>query len=116
MKRRLLIFKMSPLPSVMDNIAQWIHDHAMECIIWAGAVIRRGLDILPLHAMEKRNKLFLHYENVLVDSGLRLHSDLSNQLCVVKPISAKLDESIELFANLVEGLASTSDGWMDISF
>ena len=74
-KRRLLIFKMSPLPNVMDNIAQWICDHAMECIIWAGAVIRRGLDILPLHAVEKRNELFFHYENVPVDSGLRLHSD-----------------------------------------
>ena len=80
---------------------QWIRDHAVECIIWAGAMIRHGLDILPLDAVEKRNKLFFHYENVPVDSGLRLQSALSDQLCVVKPILAKLDDSMELFANLL---------------
>ena len=101
-KRRLRIFKMSPLPNVMGNVTQWLREHAVECIIWAGIMIRRGLEILPLDAVEKRNELFFHYEDVPVDSGIRLQSALSDQLRVVKPIAANLDESMELFANVAE--------------
>ena len=84
-KATLWIFKMSPLPNVMSNVTQWLRNHPVECIIWAGIIIRRGLDILlPLDAVEKRNELFSNYEDVPVDCGLRLQSALCGEAYISK--------------------------------
>ena len=45
---------MKPIPTVIHNAAQWLTDHALPCIIWAGVMVMRLINQLPLTGTEKK--------------------------------------------------------------
>ena len=55
---------MTQLPSVNYDVAQWLIDHAIECIVWCGVQVRRNLHRLP-HA-----ELKFHYERLVLDPAM----------------------------------------------
>jgi hypothetical protein len=57
-KRRLAVFEMKPLPSTSVDVSKWLKDNAVACIIWAGVMVKRGVDDLPLSPAERRDELF----------------------------------------------------------
>ena len=93
-KRRLTIFEMRPLPTVMHNVSQWLKDNAVPCIIWAGCMVRRSLDTLPLTPTEKRNELFFLYENQPVPRNSALIQRVQNNF-VAAPIAEVTEEEAE---------------------
>ena len=54
-KRRIQVFQMTLLPNPIAGIEYWIHEHAMDCIVWAANQITKHHDVI--------SKEELWYEN-----------------------------------------------------
>ena len=48
---RLEPFEMKPLSSINRDIASWLTDNAIDCVVWAGAEIKRHLFLIPHHEL-----------------------------------------------------------------
>ena len=105
-KRRLMIFKMKALPTTHGNVAQWLREHAVECIIWAGITIRRGLDSLPLSPAQREDELFF-MNDVTLQRNAALIRRLSHQLSEVVTDNNS-DVNYELFNDADEGESDAS--------
>ena len=46
-KRRIRVFNTSSLPNTTPGIDSWIHDHAMDCIVWVAKEIDEHRDMIP---------------------------------------------------------------------
>ena len=57
-KRRIRVFNTSSLPNTIPGIDSWIHDNAMDCIVWVTKEIDQHRDMIPTDELwhERCNK------------------------------------------------------------
>ena len=89
-KERLKIFHMSQLPNINYDVTQWLEDHAIECIVWAGIQVKRRLNALP------RSELNFHYKDLVLDSSLVKMRELRALVIETDPVEVE-DDTIPLF-------------------